>query len=293
MLIFDRSVFLHLRFGFSYFLAPIFFFALSTIDKPVFWNALLTFIAFHFFIYPASNGYNSYFDKDEGSIALIKNPPPVNKSLYYYSLIFDLIGIVICFFVHPYLAIMAFIYGGISKIYSHPFIRLKKFPILSFLTVALFQGGFMFFAFVFGSDKNHELSYLSNQIMLGIIISTLLVGAGYPLTQIYQHQEDRKRGDKTMSLLLGIRGTFIFSALLFLSAGITMYYYYSLMGSKIAFTYFIIYMLPVFLFFFYWAFLAIKNSEQANFKNSMRMNFLSGTCMLFYFLGLCVIKFVF
>jgi 1,4-dihydroxy-2-naphthoate octaprenyltransferase len=78
------STFLHLRFFFSVFLLPVFFFALSQVPEINWNNAILTFIIWHLLVYPASNGYNSFFDKDEGSIALIEKPPPVDKSLYYF-----------------------------------------------------------------------------------------------------------------------------------------------------------------------------------------------------------------
>ena len=79
----SRSTLLHLRIPFSLFLLPIFLFALSISNNLFFENVLLIFFIIHFLIYPASNGYNSYFDKDEGSIGALKNPPNVTQELYY------------------------------------------------------------------------------------------------------------------------------------------------------------------------------------------------------------------
>ena len=292
---FGRSInsLIHLRFGFSFFLAPIFFFALSISNNPVNWASIITFIAFHFFIYPASNGYNSYFDKDEGSIALIKNPPPIDRLLYDFSLVFDVIGIILCLLVHPLLAFMAFLYGIISKLYSHPKIRLKKYPIVSFITVALFQGGFMLYTFLFGINAGVKLPNLNSELILAISTATLLVGAGYPLTQVYQHEEDKKRGDRTISILFGVRGTFLLSAILFLTAGICMYNFYFLNGNKMAFVYFFGCLVPVLIYFLYWSYLVFKNSINANYKHSMRMNFISGSCLLFYFVVMSLIKLYF
>jgi hypothetical protein len=39
--------------------------------------------------FPASNGYNSYFDKDEDSIGLLEKPPEVDISLYYFSILLE------------------------------------------------------------------------------------------------------------------------------------------------------------------------------------------------------------
>lgn len=49
----------------------------------------------HVLIYPASNAYNSYFDKDEGSIGGLKNPPKVDKKLWQVANVFDVLGILL------------------------------------------------------------------------------------------------------------------------------------------------------------------------------------------------------
>ncbi|MFN7328134.1 MAG: ubiquinone biosynthesis protein UbiA, partial [Bacteroidota bacterium] len=89
-----RSTLLHLRFPFSYFLLPVYLFALSQSPDFTADRLLWSFLLIHLFLYPASNGYNSYFDKDEQSIGGLKNPPPVNKTLYYAALLLDVVAIV-------------------------------------------------------------------------------------------------------------------------------------------------------------------------------------------------------
>jgi hypothetical protein len=53
---------------------------------------LLVFFIWHFLAFPASNGYNSYFDRDEQSIALLEKPPEVDISLYYFSLFIEVLA---------------------------------------------------------------------------------------------------------------------------------------------------------------------------------------------------------
>ena len=141
----SRSSWLHLRIPFSYFLLPVFLFSVAispNLDgSRLFW----VFIILHLFLYPASNGFNSYFDKDEKSIGGLKNPPKVNKGLYYLSLLFDLIALGMGYFIiSPLFAVMLFIYGLVSKAYSHPLIRLKKYPIIGWIAAGIFQGAFTF-----------------------------------------------------------------------------------------------------------------------------------------------------
>src|SRR6476620_11552818 len=105
----SRSSWLHLRIPFSFFLLPIFLFSLSL--SPNFSASRLGWVFFilHFLLYPASNGYNSYFDKDEKSIGGLKNPPPVNHGLYFLAILFDLLAVVLGFLkVNATFAVMLF-----------------------------------------------------------------------------------------------------------------------------------------------------------------------------------------
>ena len=109
---FSSSSWLHLRIPFSYFLLPVFLFALAISPNISGGHLFWVFIIVHIFLYPASNGYNSYFDKDEKSIGGLQNPPPVNKGLYYLSLSFDAIAITLgLVFINIPFAAMLFAYG--------------------------------------------------------------------------------------------------------------------------------------------------------------------------------------
>lgn len=277
------STLLHLRFFFSVFLLPVFFFALSQVPEINRNYAILTFIIWHLLVYPASNGYNSYFDKDEGSIALIEKPPPVDKSLYYFSLTLDLIALFLTIYVGWILFFAVLIYGVFSKMYSHPAIRLKKYPFISFMIVFVFQGAFVYWStYATVSGLNTFNGWNLNFTIAGLICSCL-IGATYPLTQVYQHEEDSKRGDKTLSLILGIRGSFYFSASLFLLSGILLFAYWYRLELLNNFWLFLILSSPVFTLFINWFIKVYRNPANANFKNMTRMTLLSGLLMLIYF----------
>src|SRR5262249_24076102 len=150
----SKSTLLHLRFPFSFFLLPVYLFAVCISPNVSGENLLWSFVIIHLLLYPASNGYNSYFDKDEKSIGGLKNPPPVKKDLYYTSLIMDGAAIVLALvFVSKEFAVMLLIYGLASKAYSHPSIRLKKYAIAGWLTVVFFQGIFTFAMSYIGINK--------------------------------------------------------------------------------------------------------------------------------------------
>src|SRR4051812_23327879 len=213
---FRLSSWLHLRIPFSYFLLPIFLFALSisaNLSGPgIGW----VFFILHFLLYPASNGFNSYFDKDEKSIGGLKNPPPVEKGLYWISLLLDFVAIIVGFVKVGWLfAVMLLIYGLVSKAYSHPSIRLKKYAITSWIITGLFQGAFTFMMCYAGVNQYGIENLLQAKVLVPAALTTLMLWANYPMTQVYQHEEDANHGDMTMSRMLGIRGTFYFAAFFF------------------------------------------------------------------------------
>ena len=139
--IFDKDTVLHLRIPFSLFLFPIFCFALSQAIVVHWTNTIIIFISLHFFIYPGSNAYNSYMDKDEGSIGGLKTPPPVTVKLFYASIIMDILGLVLCLLVGAWLLLFMLMYVAISRAYSWRGIRLKKYPILGWLVVVVSRVG--------------------------------------------------------------------------------------------------------------------------------------------------------
>lgn len=285
-----KSAIQHSRFAFSFFLLPVYVFALSQSPQINTYNAVLVFIIWHFLIYPASNGFNSYFDKDEGSIALLENPPATDKSLYVFSLTLDLAGILLSLLISIEFALATFFYGLLSKLYSHPAVRLKKYPVISFLVVFIFQGAFVYYtSYCAVSGISIFQSWDVNVILAGLICSCL-VGASYPLTQVYQHEEDAKRGDVTLSILLGINGSFIFATMLFLAAAILIFCYWSLQNKLINFWIFIPFILPVLFVFITWILKIWKNVAEANFKNMSRMTLVSGSMMLCYFLLILLMR---
>jgi 1,4-dihydroxy-2-naphthoate octaprenyltransferase len=274
----------HLRIPFSFFLLPIYLFALSISSNIDWFKAFLAFVVLHLFIYPASNGFNSYYDKDEKSIGGVEKPLPVSKQLLHASLIFDLIGLNISFLVSWEFALAMLIYGLVSKAYSHPSIRLKKYPILSLLTIALFQGGFVFLIVYQCVNQVVFNQLFELPILLPACLSSLMLLGSYPMTQVYQHEEDSKRGDRTMSLLLGIKGTFIYTMNVFgvSTAGFT-YFYYTYFDVKSAML-FVVSLMPVLIFFFIWFLKVLKNEANVDFKNTMRLNMLSAICLNFFYL---------
>ncbi len=282
---FSRSTWLHLRIPFSYFLMPVYLFALGISPNLDEGRLLWSFLILHLFLYPASNAYNSYFDKDEKSIGGLKNPPPVHRGLYSMALLFDAIAIILgLMMVNALFAFMLFIYGLASKAYSHPRVRLKRYPIGGWLVAGFFQGFFTFLMSYVGINNFGIEVTLHGRVLIPALLTSIMLWGNYPMTQVYQHEEDGRHGDQTMSILLGIRGTFLFVQAVFALAavGFVLYFrsYYSIdygYGFLLALT-------PVVLFFLYWFYQVWKDESKANFANTMTLNFISATFLNAFFI---------
>ena len=273
-MIIQRSTIQLLRFHFSFFLMPVYWFALSQVVRPNGARALLIFIILHFLIYPSSNGFNSYMDRDEGSIGGLKSPLQPTRQLFYVSLVMDVLALILGFFVSIYFVLAAFIYILASRAYSARSVRLKKYPVTGFLTVIVCQGALVFFMVYHGS---HPL--LSLRVpTLGMISASLLIGGFYPLTQIYQHEADARDGVKTISAQLGLRGTFIFCGIVYGIAFVTLAYFLLSSLEIKEFSVFTTSMLPVLVYFIIWAAQVWQNPSKADFRHTMRMNTLASLC---------------
>ncbi len=263
---------------------PVYLFALSQVQQPDWWRALLIFFILHVLVYPASNGYNSYMDRDEGSIGGIKVPMQPTRQLFNVSVVMDILSVFLGFLISVYFAIAVMLYILASRAYSYRGIRLKKYPLAGYITVVFFQGAVTFWMVYHGCHPLKTLKISET----GMLASSLLIGGFYPLTQIYQHESDRKDGVVTISALIGYRGTFVFCGMVYSCAFMVLAYHYI---SSLEFKQFLvlqIFMLPVLVFFFAWGAKVFKNAQAADFGNTMKMNVLASWCTNTAFITLII-----
>ncbi len=273
-----------LRIPFSFLLSPIYLFALAQVQEINWFHAILVFFILHFLIYPASNGYNSYMDQDTESIGLLERPPPPSRQLFWTTIVLDITGIVLSLIIGPLFTAVMLLYIGASKVYSYRGIRLKKYPYIGYLIVILFQGAATFWLVYHGSSIDKS-SWVPWQ---GMVVCSLLVGGFYPLTQIYQHKQDVDDGVSSISYKLGYDGTFIFCAIVYLLAWVFMAQFFISNRQMTQLLMIGIFFIPVIVYFIRWFVLVHKDHTQANFRNTMRMNWLAATCTNISFLILLI-----
>ncbi len=213
-------------------------------------------------------------DRDETSIGGLKNPALPTRQLFYVTILMDITAILLSLLISKICAACVLAYILASRAYSYRGIRLKKYAIPGYLTVVVFQGAVIFFVVYTGSHQNTVLSAPA----AAMLASSLLVGGFYPLTQVYQHEADRKDGVMTLSRILGYKGTFIFTIIVYSLAFATLAYYFFSSLETEEFWILATCMLPILVYFLNWMRKVWKHTREANFENTMRMNWLASCC---------------
>ncbi len=287
--ILDKDTIRLLRLPFSFFLMPLFLLALSQSGQSITdYHVIVSFCIIHLLVYPASNGYNSYIDKDEESIGGLEKPPVPTKKLFYLTLVLDSLAIILSMLcIHVFFACCILIYILASRAYSSKEIRLKKYPYIGFLVVVFFQGAFTYYMAFYGiSGQPLELNM---PIFYLLIACSFQIAGAYPLTQIYQHQQDLKDGVVTISYKLGYIGTFIFTGIMFAITNVCYFLYFHAITKENNFYLIQLFFAPIVVYYIYWFAAVIRNVDAANFKNTMRMNLIAAICMNACFLLLYII----
>lgn len=149
---------------------------------------------------------NSAYDRDEGDVAYLRRPPPPPGHLGVFGLGLMVLGLVGALLLpYGYRAAYAFCLG-LSVLYSVPPIRLKAVPgadwainMVGFGTLTPYAGW---------AATGVPLDPARGLVLLGFCP---LFAALYPLTQIYQFEEDSRRGDRTLARTLGVKRSLLVS----------------------------------------------------------------------------------
>lgn len=161
----------------------------------------MQFLNVHLLLFGGATAFNSYWDRDEGPIGGLKNPPKMTPWMQKASLLFMFAGWLWSFF-YGWLYFSIF---GISLLlfwlYSTPLARWKGHPVLSLIAIAVSTGtnsvllGFL----AAGGALNWALA-------AGTAGAALVLLSLYPVSQIFQAEEDQKRGDMTFFIRFGKKG---------------------------------------------------------------------------------------
>jgi 1,4-dihydroxy-2-naphthoate octaprenyltransferase len=170
----------------------------------------LGFIAFHLFLYSGATAFNSYYDRDVGPVGGLAHPPRVPPELLAFSLAVQAVGWVMAALVNWPFFMAYSVFLVLSVAYSHPAVRFKAHTLTSLVVVGFGQGA-LAFAAAWAATRGEIGSMLSLDGLLGATAAVFLILALYPLTQLYQIDEDAARGDRTIAVAFGAATAFTVS----------------------------------------------------------------------------------
>ena len=271
-----------LRFHFSLFLLPVTLFSFYFSNTEAGMDAVLILFIWHFLVFPSSNGYNSWHDRDTGPIGGLSAPPLPDRSLLFATNMMDFLAVTLSLLISLQFSLMVMGYILASRLYSNRKTRLKKHPVSGFMIVFLFQGFWVFMANILAL---YDGLFSANSLLAAFACSCF-VGALYPITQIYQHDADRADGVVSFSMMLGKKKTVLFTALMFALASISLFRLFDSENQIENFILFNAMLLPATIYFFVWMIRAYRNEAEINFKNTMIMVILSSFMLNLYFLFL-------
>ena len=215
------ALLVHLRLPFQLLLAPVFLWGWLVAGGGWRPQVGLAFVACHVFLYGGATAFNSYYDRDEGPVGGLERPPPVSPALLPFSLGVKAVGWLLAALVNLPFWLLYGIFAALSLAYSHPRPRLKAHPVGSLITVGFGQGVLAYLA-AWAAVRGELGSVLGPTGLLGALAAMLLILALYPLTQLYQVDEDARRGDRTIAVVWGPARCFAFAVVCSVLGGLAM-----------------------------------------------------------------------
>ena len=151
---------------------------------------------------------NSVFDKDEGDIGYLNTPPPLPRYLLHFSIALLVGGQLLASTLPAGFQIAYGICFILSILYSVPPFRFKAVAGVDWVINMWGFGTLTPYAAWAATGRPLDVGY-------GLILFAFcpLFAGLYPLTQLYQFEEDRRRGDRTLALILGMRMSLVVAIL--------------------------------------------------------------------------------
>src|SRR5262245_25741909 len=145
---------------------------------------------------------NSVFDRDEGDIGYLEAPPPLPRHLLAFSLALLIGGQILAFALPSGFCVAYAVCFAMSVLYSVPPFRFKAVAGADWVINMWGFGTLTPYAAWAATGRPLDLGHAL--VLLGFCP---LFAALYPLTQLYQVDEDRRRGDRTLALRVGSRAS--------------------------------------------------------------------------------------
>lgn len=190
------------------------------VTEPDWYQYWVQFLNVHVLLFGGATAYNSWWDKDEGPIGGLKSPPKMEQWMWPASLVIQFAGLFWAISISGLYAAVYAVSMLFFWLYSTPLFRWKGKPILSLVAIAVSTGTNSFLmGFIAAGGTAIGLFELSLAVGVALVLLSL-----YPVSQVFQTDEDAKRGDQTFAVCYGLRGVkWLFTLLFPLGAGLLAY----------------------------------------------------------------------
>ena len=171
-------------------------------------SALLALVIWVVFLNGGTLAINSVFDKDEGDIGYLNAPPALPRYLLHFSWGLLIVGQALAFLLPVGFRIAYAICFALSILYSVPPFRFKAVAGVDWVINMWGFGTLTPYAAWAATGRPLDMGH-------GLVLLAFcpLFAGLYPLTQLYQFDEDRRRGDRTLALILGMRASLVVATL--------------------------------------------------------------------------------
>lgn len=288
---------IHLRLAFSLVLAPLFFWGvyLANLPRLPWLHLLLAFLIIHIPLYGGMNAFNSYYDRDEGPIGSLLEPPPVDHTVLVVALLCKALALLGGLLLDVRFGLL--VAAGIlfSVLYSHPLARWKERPLLAGVFVFVGQGvlGVLWgwtAATWQGEAANLAAIWPGSALgVVGLLSAATWTLGFYPLTGVYQIQDDGQRNMRTLAVALGVDGSFLFAAAVASLGGVGVWAVLFGRGEGLAMALSALYLVYVALYIWRWYNRFTALSVRENQQTLMRLAYTNGSVFGVLFLALALL----
>lgn len=180
----------------------------STMHWP---DYLLQFANVHLLLFGGATAYNSYWDKDSGPIGGLKDPPEMTVWMWPASLALQFVGLLIALQQSILFSLVYALSMLLFWLYSSPLARWKGKPLRSLIAIGISTGtNSLLLGYLAASSGAISWPVVSAALGVALVVLSL-----YPLSQIYQLDEDMRRGDRTFAARYGFMGVLRFFEIAF------------------------------------------------------------------------------
>jgi len=209
-----KNFILHLRIHYMFFILSGGYLMAALFVPDINWLQFgFQFLNVHVLLFGGATAYNSFWDKDKGPIGGLKSPPPMTDWMWTASLVIQFIGLAWAFFIGLKYSVIYASSMLLFWLYSTPLARWKGDPLLSLVAIGVSTGTNSFLLGLLAAGRS-ELGFADGAVALGVAFILLSL---YPASQIFQIEEDERRGDTTFAMKFGLRNVRIFFVVMYIS----------------------------------------------------------------------------